>query len=92
MADSVFKENWKLSITTIIFWTPSFTNESERRRKFRVCQSWRLISYLLMVFFDGETLKSKVSRTRYPLIFSQKKKAIQNGKAFSYYNFVRSQF
>jgi hypothetical protein len=30
------KENWKLNITTILFWTPPFTNESECRRKFRI--------------------------------------------------------
>jgi hypothetical protein len=35
-----------------------------------------------MVFFDGETLKS-ISRTRYPLIFSEKKKkAIKMEKPF----------
>jgi hypothetical protein len=32
------------------------------------------ISYFTYGVFDGETLKSKVSRTRYPLIFSAKTK------------------
>jgi hypothetical protein len=50
MADSVFKENWKPNITTILFWTPSFTNESFCRRKFEYVNLGDWISYLLMVF------------------------------------------
>jgi hypothetical protein len=54
----VFKENWKLNITTILF-LPPFTNERYFRRKFRIRQSGRRINYFTYGVWDGETFEIK---------------------------------